>query len=1108
MNVKKGDTSKGNQEKPAMADKIGAQSPSPSADSSNPNCMSTPAPIQNNNEPTGLFGFIQSRKKSFTGTSVPNPNHAIESLPRIHSSRMKYHKLANAGASNYLMDTMSDDSDDEESLIGRLNTTRRPHTLDTTSIDADRSSGVSWFDTLHKGATNENDAVKEKIGKEESSSWMNQAWKIAEDATKNATDWIFPTSSGSGKTNDRIIYSAQGWILPTLSSYVPSINWSPFSENNTGTTSASSVRDVTDQRNTMAFLPQMASRFEFARNGRNPYQAVIGRDMDYLLSSNTTYFWAMSSGHSWLSWLKSNTLKLIDSEENDTRQKAIKRPNSQPSEASIQAVKNLLFLVQNQVNLPKTSALERRPTYSSHPSSESSLDAPFHHNLLEGFPNIHLQSKETTDLTNEPATPAFESNSSFDYDDSKNATSPQSSPVRSSPVRASPKPPRNEERVSPSYLPSALTNIGNECIDVEDRDHSSPSSNYAVNAEMASRLAEGTLRAYRDLVLDEAAELHSALHFWTLRWERPFLAWLEAGPSVWMSRAGHSPYEAARKMSQIQAVLARRCASIGEMQQHLWRASWTKGVADWGMLGTLTGGEWVAVVGGDGGMDDMGFSERNKTRRRSIQIFNHPSLVGSNVTNAPGGRIVIDQDAQVVWSIDAMRVVRDQLYRASLGVMALPHTSNWPREAEHFCCDEDDFVNSDESDLPVWAGIYNDIDAARTAADSNLDSFRDKEVLEQRTDRDSRCRGSTSTVITDLQKMSDEVASLLQTIEVSLYQQRSRRLDRLRPPNRLRRDWYVFAIGVPAAMYIGYKLTKEHGGFFLLKQVFLKVADIYRDHVSEPLHSIYQELVKGRLDVTDRKARSDAIESLKRMIYSWLDEYFPKMSIEEKEMRAESMDISLIEKNMEESIKYIYEAPALLRMSLIEMQFIKKELLNALAAMDELMGSNEINMQVAAMTPAVILLVAIRRLFQWLFYSVFRERSSREDIYATVRQTILDIERLLVMRDNPPPPPQSLEWGSRPRHHTNQTIEENSKASTLSTDDLGMLLLHIHECRQIIWQNRRRFRGGLLRNLTEDLAELAGERGPVSLTQQLQIVNRMSRVYLFMKPRSTFITQI
>lgn len=56
------------------------------------------------------------------------------------------------------------------------------------------------------------------------------------------------------------------------------------------------------------------------------------------------------------------------------------------------------------------------------------------------------------------------------------------------------------------------------------------------------------------------------------------------------------------------------------------------------MLGTLTGGEWVSVVGGDGGrMDDMGFSKRNASKgTNSIQIFDHPSLVGSNVTNAPG----------------------------------------------------------------------------------------------------------------------------------------------------------------------------------------------------------------------------------------------------------------------------------------------------------------------------------------------------------------------------------------------------------------------------------------------------------------------------------------
>lgn len=91
------------------------------------------------------------------------------------------------------------------------------------------------------------------------------------------------------------------------------------------------------------------------------------------------------------------------------------------------------------------------------------------------------------------------------------------------------------------------------------------------------------------------------------------------------------------------------------------------------------------------------------------------------------------------------------------------------------------------------------------------------------------------------------------------------------------------------------------------------------------------------------------------------------------------MDISLIEEKMEESIKHIYELNSVVRMSLIEMQFMRKvrdvqsnhferllpwvqmtnkhffvlpfqkELLSALVAMDELMGSNEMNMQLAAM---------------------------------------------------------------------------------------------------------------------------------------------------------------
>jgi hypothetical protein len=49
-------------------------------------------------------------------------------------------------------------------------------------------------------------------------------------------------------------------------------------------------------------------------------------------------------------------------------------------------------------------------------------------------------------------------------------------------------------------------------------------------SETASQLAEGTIRALRDLALDEAVELQTALRYWNSRWERPLLSWLEAGP--------------------------------------------------------------------------------------------------------------------------------------------------------------------------------------------------------------------------------------------------------------------------------------------------------------------------------------------------------------------------------------------------------------------------------------------------------------------------------------------------------------------------------------------------------------------------------------------------
>jgi len=240
------------------------------------------------------------------------------------------------------------------------------------------------------------------------------------------------------------------------------------------------------------------------------------------------------------------------------------------------------------------------------------------------------------------------------------------------------------------------------------------------------------------------------------------------------------------------------------------------------------------------------------------------------------------------------------------------------------------------------------------------------------------------------------------------------------------------------------------------------------------------------------------------MIKSWLDEVFPDMPNSERIDKATKMDMSLIEATKEYSVKNILEINNIYRLSLIEMQFIKKEMMNALFAMDELMGSNEINIKLAAMTPAFLLAWSVRYVIRKLYYAVLKLGKSTEETYSSFRHIILDIERLLVMRDNPPltipPLPTGINNHMRlDSENRSSTQGERFTENVLSSDDLGMLMLLVHECRVILWQDKRRFTRSELRNVSEDLAELAGERGAVCIRQQLRIIARMCRTYSFLK---------
>lgn len=90
-----------------------------------------------------------------------------------------------------------------------------------------------------------------------------------------------------------------------------------------------------------------------------------------------------------------------------------------------------------------------------------------------------------------------------------------------------------------------------------------------------------------------------------------------------------------------------------------------------------------------------------------------------------------------------------------------------------------------------------------------------------------------------------------------------------------------------------------------------------------PFCSSVTELWQGRESFSDQKARDVAMDSLKNMIRSWLNETYPAMPETERNAMAEAMDIRLLEKKKEESMKTFYEINNVVRMSFIEMQYMK-----------------------------------------------------------------------------------------------------------------------------------------------------------------------------------------
>jgi len=195
------------------------------------------------------------------------------------------------------------------------------------------------------------------------------------------------------------------------------------------------------------------------------------------------------------------------------------------------------------------------------------------------------------------------------------------------------------------------------------------------------------------------------------------------------------------------------------------------------------------------------------------------------VGNTRGGKIISDSSAHAAWSIDAMRVIRDQLYRAGHPTLELPFSFNWPQEQYYIRerkrslkvnsrSRSDSFGYANEA-LPLWA-----------TRNSVLGGYTESSLIENE---------SNFISISDIFLLCEEVKGLINAMNIQMSLQRSRRLDKLKPPSSLIRNWVFYAMGAPVGLYAFYKLVKDRWGISLCKHFMTKMASFYAEHVREPI---------------------------------------------------------------------------------------------------------------------------------------------------------------------------------------------------------------------------------------------------------------------------------
>lgn len=243
-----------------------------------------------------------------------------------------------------------------------------------------------------------------------------------------------------------------------------------------------------------------------------------------------------------------------------------------------------------------------------------------------------------------------------------------------------------------------------------------------------------------------------------------------------------------------------------------------------------------------------------------------------------------------------------------------------------------------------------------------------------------------------------------------------------------------------------------------------------------PTRSIINDvLLNKRVSLTDKEALKDSIRSLTVMIDDFLSEHKPKMSQHQRKALASRMDMTPIsleyERELNRPIQNLLSG-RIARLVLIQLQFVKKELLVAMQAIDDLFNANQVNLQLLAVTP-VIMTIFFAQMMGKTAFRVFKTASrgrmieSGKLVSSNLRAKVRELERILIMK---------------------------SDIGKMTNVEYGKFLSALYDVHDLLIVNRSNFDSQILAQLQGDLRDLTIPS--LEIKQQLTMIERLSRNYV------------